>query len=321
MLHSPSPTSHQNGRVPRRNNARKGQGRHTEDADRIAGLGEHWRADGQPKTAYRSQSDASDRGARAPTGIRSGAERLSLRRVRGVAHGQAARGVPLGRKEMSRRRPPELAAPTRRVPGGPRLGRRRHECGSIDPGASNRDSGRPAASGTPWTSAIRTNACGRSRGPFFGVPTWDETSSPTSLLRRAVADRRTHRAHHAADAWRTAPSKHRTMSRHRIRRPAPSTPSTSCSATRTRSAITSGMFAAPWTTELLSALVARSCDQQESSQPTHNRITTQTQLSRSILFAGAVGRTNNRQSDYDSSTIREALFCFPREASRVSPGG
>jgi hypothetical protein len=53
-----SPTSNQNGRMPRRNSGRKGQGRHTQGTDRTAGLGTHWRADGQPKTVYRSQSDA-----------------------------------------------------------------------------------------------------------------------------------------------------------------------------------------------------------------------------------------------------------------------
>jgi len=44
--------------VPRRNNARKHQEQQSEGANRIARLGEHWRADGLPKTAYRSQSDA-----------------------------------------------------------------------------------------------------------------------------------------------------------------------------------------------------------------------------------------------------------------------
>ena len=39
------------------------------------------------------------------------------------------------------------------------------------------------------------------------------------------------------------------------------------------------------------------------SQPTHNRVTTETQLSGSILFAGAERRTINRQSDYVSSII------------------
>jgi hypothetical protein len=52
------PCSHQNGRVPRRNNARKSQGKQSEEAHRVAGLGEHWRADGLPKTRYSSQSDA-----------------------------------------------------------------------------------------------------------------------------------------------------------------------------------------------------------------------------------------------------------------------
>jgi hypothetical protein len=43
--------------MPRRNNARPGQGHQAED-DRISGLGSHWRADGKPKTAYPSRSDA-----------------------------------------------------------------------------------------------------------------------------------------------------------------------------------------------------------------------------------------------------------------------
>jgi hypothetical protein len=44
--------------MPRRNNARKGQGPQTEDDHRIAGLGSHWRADGLPKAAYASHHDA-----------------------------------------------------------------------------------------------------------------------------------------------------------------------------------------------------------------------------------------------------------------------
>jgi hypothetical protein len=50
-------SSEQNGPMPRRNNARSGQGRQSDD-NRIQGLGSHWRADGNPKTAYPSQSDA-----------------------------------------------------------------------------------------------------------------------------------------------------------------------------------------------------------------------------------------------------------------------
>jgi hypothetical protein len=51
--------SRQNGLMPRRNNARTGQGRRNEgDDNRLPGLGSHWRADGQPKTAYSSQGDA-----------------------------------------------------------------------------------------------------------------------------------------------------------------------------------------------------------------------------------------------------------------------
>jgi hypothetical protein len=52
------PRSQQNGRVPRRNNARKSLVTPTEDPHRVAGLGEHWRADGLPKAAYPSQRDA-----------------------------------------------------------------------------------------------------------------------------------------------------------------------------------------------------------------------------------------------------------------------
>jgi len=44
--------------MPRRNKAQKSQGKGAEGINRMAGLGSHWRADGQPKTAYRSQSDA-----------------------------------------------------------------------------------------------------------------------------------------------------------------------------------------------------------------------------------------------------------------------
>ena len=51
--------SHQNGPMPRRNNARTGQGRRTENNEnRLPGLGSHWRADGRPKTGYSSQGDA-----------------------------------------------------------------------------------------------------------------------------------------------------------------------------------------------------------------------------------------------------------------------
>jgi hypothetical protein len=50
--------SKQNGQVPRRNNARNGQGRQPDKDHRISGLGSHWRADGLPKTAYASQGDA-----------------------------------------------------------------------------------------------------------------------------------------------------------------------------------------------------------------------------------------------------------------------
>jgi len=58
MLHIPSPASRQNDPMPRRNKARKSESRQTEDSHRIVGLGSHWRADGNPKAAYRSQSDA-----------------------------------------------------------------------------------------------------------------------------------------------------------------------------------------------------------------------------------------------------------------------
>lgn len=50
--------SHQNGRVPRRNNTRKAQTKKSDDSPGTARLGEHWRADGLPKTAYPSQTDA-----------------------------------------------------------------------------------------------------------------------------------------------------------------------------------------------------------------------------------------------------------------------
>jgi len=51
--------SDQNGPMPRRKNARTGQGRPNQgDENRPSGLGSHWRADGHPKTAYSSQGDA-----------------------------------------------------------------------------------------------------------------------------------------------------------------------------------------------------------------------------------------------------------------------
>jgi hypothetical protein len=46
------------GQMPRRNNPKGGQGPGTPANDRIPGLGSHWRADGAPKTPYRTQSDA-----------------------------------------------------------------------------------------------------------------------------------------------------------------------------------------------------------------------------------------------------------------------
>jgi len=53
-----SPASHKNDPMPRRNKARRSENRQTGDSNRIAGLGSHWRADGHPKAAYRSQGDA-----------------------------------------------------------------------------------------------------------------------------------------------------------------------------------------------------------------------------------------------------------------------
>jgi hypothetical protein len=44
--------------MPRRNNPRREQRQQTEGTNRGAGLGSHWRADGQPKISYASQSDA-----------------------------------------------------------------------------------------------------------------------------------------------------------------------------------------------------------------------------------------------------------------------
>jgi hypothetical protein len=44
--------------MPRRNNAGKAHRQSSEPAGRIAGLGSHWRSDGLPKAAYRTQSDA-----------------------------------------------------------------------------------------------------------------------------------------------------------------------------------------------------------------------------------------------------------------------
>lgn len=44
--------------MPRRNTPRGAQRPETPARDRVSGLGTHWRADGAPKTAYRSQGDA-----------------------------------------------------------------------------------------------------------------------------------------------------------------------------------------------------------------------------------------------------------------------
>ena len=44
--------------MPRRKPARNGRTRRDGDDRRLPGLGSHWRADGQPKTAYASQGDA-----------------------------------------------------------------------------------------------------------------------------------------------------------------------------------------------------------------------------------------------------------------------
>ena len=50
--------SHQNGPVPRRNNARRDEKAQSEEAHRAPSLGSHWRADGLPKASYASQGDA-----------------------------------------------------------------------------------------------------------------------------------------------------------------------------------------------------------------------------------------------------------------------
>lgn len=61
-LHEPNnvvePASYQNGRVPRRNNARRDEKPQTEGTRRTPSLGSHWRADGLPKSAYANQRDA-----------------------------------------------------------------------------------------------------------------------------------------------------------------------------------------------------------------------------------------------------------------------
>jgi hypothetical protein len=46
------------GPMPRRNNPRAARRAENPAKERVPGLGSHWRADGAPKTAYRSQSDA-----------------------------------------------------------------------------------------------------------------------------------------------------------------------------------------------------------------------------------------------------------------------
>ena len=46
------------GPMPRRNNPRSAPRPENAAGDRISALGTHWRADGAPKTAYRTQSDA-----------------------------------------------------------------------------------------------------------------------------------------------------------------------------------------------------------------------------------------------------------------------
>lgn len=58
MLGFVKQSRHQNGPMPRRNNARKGQGQQTGADHRVTGLGSHWRADGLMKTSYATQSDA-----------------------------------------------------------------------------------------------------------------------------------------------------------------------------------------------------------------------------------------------------------------------
>jgi hypothetical protein len=50
--------SRQNGRVPRRNNARRDERPQAEGSGRTSGLGSHWRADGLPKSAFATQNDA-----------------------------------------------------------------------------------------------------------------------------------------------------------------------------------------------------------------------------------------------------------------------
>ena len=236
-----------------------------------AGLGAHWRADGLPKTAYPQPGRRADRGPHAPPGIGGRAERLSLRRLRGLAHGQAPSARrPSGRRNDRTLPPPGAgSAPEARAPSAASTGTRpATRCSSASASAplpssaacshestprrpSIPASGPPAATcGTPSTSCDSVpSACGRSAPTLpSGCPIWDENVvadvrsydelSPVVGLIALIA---------AADdvAHRIARSTPR-CARRRTPRPGPSAPSTSCSATPTRCAITSGTFAAPW---------------------------------------------------------------------------
>ena len=108
--------------MPRRNNVRKGQGRQSRGGEPGRGPGITLacrRPCRRPPT--RSQGDASDRCARAPAGVRGRVERLSLRRLRGVAHGQHSwsRHRTAARRVTAQRLPqlrcaPQLARAARR---------------------------------------------------------------------------------------------------------------------------------------------------------------------------------------------------------------
>ena len=203
---------------------------------------------------------------RATPGVRGRAQRLPVRRVLGVAHGQ-----PHPRGALSALAPdPPLLPSTWDRPGGPCL-----ECGfdwaeadyellvgqcmhnvadfgsvlsQIDPTEAV-GPGLWSASRYVWhTVDVLRFGTERlwtiSADPSFGVPTWDENVladvrsydhlSPFVGLIALVA---------AAGGRAPQPSRRPLTRPRRIPKPARSAPSTSCSATRTRSATTSGTCA------------------------------------------------------------------------------
>ena len=209
--------------------------------------------------------------ANVTAGVGSGAQRLSLRRLFGVAHGQSPSRRPLSDAAQDRRSARRNLGASRRGMSGvsirlggaglrparwsvrPQRRRLRRRALRIDP-AEAVEPGLWSASRYVWhtvdvlrfgTERLWTIAA----DPSFGVPTWDENVvaevrsydqlSPVVGLIALIA---------AADPGERQPSR-RHMTCRPPRRGGPISHSTSSSGTPTRSATTCGMCAAPSATD------------------------------------------------------------------------